>query len=155
MNTIYAAARVLTMDAAQPHATHVAVHGDRIAGVGDLDAMKALGPHAVDERFADQVLMPGFVEAHCHLTEGTYWRYPYVGYFDRADPHGRVWSGCRSVASVLDRLGEFDREQPGTSPLSAWGLDAIHYADRPPSRAGVSRCAEVSACRHQVSTPSR
>src|SRR5688572_12993432 len=135
MNTIYAAARVLTMDAERPYATHVAVQGDRIVGVGDLDALAALGPHAVDERFADKVLMPGFVEAHCHLTEGTYWRYPYVGYFDRADPHGRVWAGCRSIASVLDRLSELDRQQPGASPLSAWGLDSIHYADRPPARA--------------------
>lgn len=71
--TVFVARRVITMDDSLPEATAVGVVGERIAAVGDLASMDAWREHydvVVDERFATQVLVPGFVDNHIH---------PYLG----------------------------------------------------------------------------
>jgi len=40
--------------------------------------MQAWGSFILDRRFADQVLLPGFVEGHCHLKEGSIWEQPCI-----------------------------------------------------------------------------
>src|SRR3954468_13758038 len=97
MTTIYSARRILTMNPSRPEATHAAVKDGRILGVGSIDELKGWGEYTLDETFSDKILMPGLVEGHSHTTEGTYWRYVYVGYFDRTDPDGRVWTGAGSI----------------------------------------------------------
>lgn len=130
--TVFVARRILTLNPAQPTATHVAVRDGRILAVGDEQRMRAWGPFELDTRFADQVLLPGFVEGHCHLAEGSVWRSPYLGWFDRRDPKCRVWPGLRSLAAVVQRLQALDAEmraagQPDTAPLIAWGFDPIYF----------------------------
>ena len=130
--TVYAARRIVTLNPAQPHATHVAVRDGRILAVGDLDRMAAWGDFTVDTTFADKVLVPGFVEGHCHLKEGGMWDMPYLGWFDRRDPQGRVWPGLRSMAAVVARLTEIDAQmaaagQPASTPLVTWGFDPIYF----------------------------
>ena len=49
-----------------------------------------MGDYTIDKSFTDKVLLPGFVEAHCHAMNGSVWENTYVGYFDRTDPDGRV-----------------------------------------------------------------
>ena len=107
----------------------VALRGGRIAGVGTVDQLRAAHDGAtVDDRYADAVLLPGFVEAHCHSMAGAFWIHTYVGYFDRRDPDGRVWPGCRSLDEVLDRLREADAElDDPEAPLIAWGLDPVYF----------------------------
>ena len=90
--TVYSARKILTMNPMQPEATHVAVRDGRVLAVGSLDEMHAWGDFALDERFASKVLMPGLVEGHCHLKEGSMWDWAYLGWFDRRDPQGKVWS---------------------------------------------------------------
>ena len=102
MTTIYSARRILTMNPARPEATHVAVRDGRILGAGTLEELTGWGAHAVDTRFADKILMPGLVEGHSHTMEGTFWRYAYVGYFERMDPDGRIWPGVASIEAVVD-----------------------------------------------------
>ncbi len=94
--TVYVARRILTMNAAQPHATHVAVRDGRVLAVGDLARAAAWGDYTLDSRFADQVLMPGLVEGHAHLTAGGLAQYSYVGFHARPAPAGLAWPGCRS-----------------------------------------------------------
>ena len=125
--TVYAARRIHTMNPAQPVATHVAVRDGRILAVGDLDRMAAWGAFKLDTTFADQVLLPGFVEGHCHLKEGGMWEMPYLGWFDRRDPQGRVWPGLRSMDAVVARLSELDAQLPGGQPLVTWGFDPIYF----------------------------
>lgn len=130
--TVYVARRIHTMNPAQPTATHVAVRDGRILAVGDLARMQAWGAFTLDERFADQVLLPGFVEGHCHLKEGSMWDMPYLGWFDRRDPQGRTWPGLRSMAAVVARLGELDAGMVAAgaapdAPLIAWGFDPIYF----------------------------
>lgn len=130
--TVYQAKRIVTMNPAQPSATHVAVRDGRILAVGDLDRMAAWGAFELDTRFADKVLLPGFVEGHCHLKEGGMWDRPYLGWFDRRDPQGKVWPGVRSMDAAVARLSEIDAQmaaagQPADAPLVVWGFDPIYF----------------------------
>ena len=125
---VYAARRIHTMDPARPVASHVAVREGRILAVGTLDEVRRWGPHDLDERYADDVLLPGFVEGHSHVGEGVYWRYVYCGRFDRTDPDGRTWPGLTSIEAVVARLREAHAALADPSqPLFGWGLDPLHF----------------------------
>lgn len=130
--TVYAARKIITMNPMQPAASHVAVRDGRILSVGSLEQAKAWGNAELDNRFADHVLMPGLIEGHCHLKEGGMWSMPYLGWFDRSDPNGKVWPGLRSMQAVIDRLHAIDREMQlagsgSDIPLVAWGFDPIYF----------------------------
>ncbi len=140
MNTIFQARRILTMNPSRPEATHVAVRDGRILGAGSLDELRGWGPYVLDDRFAAKVLMPGLVEGHSHVSEGAFWRHTYVGYFDRTDPNGRVWSGVKSIDAVVERLrdaaaGRADQ----AAPLSGWSLDPIYFGSARMSRQDLDR----------------
>ena len=70
---IFTARRIHTMDESLPHATAVGVIDDRIVAVGDLASMapwREGRETIIDDRLADKVLMPGFIDNHLH---------PYLG----------------------------------------------------------------------------
>ena len=124
--TVFSAKKIVTMNPSRPEASHVAVREGRILGVGDLEELAAWGEYTLDERFADKVLMPGFVEGHAHTMEGTLWRYVYCGFFDRMDPNGKSWDGLKSIEAVLERLSEAEAKMDDPdAPLSGWSLDPI------------------------------
>ncbi|MEM7322768.1 MAG: amidohydrolase [Actinomycetota bacterium] len=126
--TVYRARRVITMNPATPTAEAVAVRGDRILGVGTVEELLAWGDANVDDRFAEHVLTPGFVEAHSHVMAGGMWTMPYLGYFDRRGADGKLWTGCQSIEAVLDRLVEVETAMDDPNePLLAWGLDPIYF----------------------------
>ena len=125
--TIYAARSILTMNPAQPRATHVAVRDGRILGVGSREDLAGWGPADVDDRYAGKVLMPGLVEGHCHLPEGGMWKFVYVGFYDRRGPDGRLWAGLKSFDAVADRLREAERSLPAGETLIGWGFDPIFF----------------------------
>ena len=141
--TIFSARKILTMNTYQPVTTHVAVRGGRILGTGSLDELAEWGDYTIDKSFADKVLLPGFVEAHCHAMNGSVWENTYVGYFDRTDPDGRVWLGIKDLDGVLDRLREIERtlDNPEQT-LVAWGFDPIYFSDG--VRMTVSHLDQVS-----------
>ena len=142
MTTIYSAKRILTMNPARPEATHVAVRDGRILGAGTLDELEGWGAHTLDERFADKVLMPGLVEGHSHTMEGAYWRYTYVGYFDRTDPDGRVWGGVQSIDAAVERLTAAGTAlKDPAQPITGWGLDPIYYGERRCTRHDLDRAS--------------
>ncbi|MGE0422292.1 MAG: amidohydrolase [Reyranellaceae bacterium] len=129
--TIYRARRILTMNPARPEATHVAVRDGRILGAGTPEELAGWGPATLDERFADKVLMPGLVEGHSHASEGTFWRYVYLGRFDRMDPDGTVWPGADSIEAIIARMKQAEAALAAPdAPLSGWGLDPIYYGER-------------------------
>jgi predicted amidohydrolase YtcJ len=137
---IYRARRILTMNPSRPEATHVAVREGRILGVGRLEELAGWGAYTLDETFADKILMPGFVEGHSHASEGTLWRYRYVGRFDRMDPAGKIWSGAQSIEDVVARLQEGERGLASPDePMSGWGLDPIYYGGRRVTRQDLDR----------------
>ncbi|MCB1339838.1 MAG: amidohydrolase [Pseudooceanicola sp.] len=142
--TVYPARSILTMNPARPRATHVAVREGRILGAGTLEELAGWGDYTLDDRFADKVLMPGFVEGHAHTSEGSLWRNTYLGWFDRMDPAGKTWSGLKTIDAVLDRLREAEAQLPADAPLSAWGLDPIYMDNQRVNRAQLD---SVSATR--------
>ena len=126
--TVFSARRIITMNSRQPFATHVAVRDGRILGVGDLRSLAAYGQHDLDDRFAGAVLMPGLVEGHCHLKEGSMWDMPYLGWFDRRDPDGVVWPGLRTMDAVVARVADAaTRLVDADAPLICWGFDPIYF----------------------------
>ncbi|SDQ58582.1 amidohydrolase [Arthrobacter crystallopoietes] len=143
--TVYPARIVRTMDPARPTAEAVAVRGDRIRAVGTVAELMAYPGAVLDERYADAVLLPGFVEAHSHAGSGNVWANTYVGLVDRTGPDGRRWPGCRTIDEVLDRLRAAEAElQDPDAVLMAWGLDPIYFPGQPLAAAELDR---VSATR--------
>ncbi|WP_417660254.1 amidohydrolase [Pseudomonas sp.] len=125
--TVYAAKRILTMNPSQPEATHIAVRDGRVLSVGPLATMDELGEYTLDQRFAENIILPGFVEGHSHALEGAMWSYLYLGYFDRVDPDGLNWPGANSIAAMQDRLREGAALLPAGEPLIAWGFDPVYF----------------------------
>ncbi len=145
--TIFAARAILTMNPAQPRATHVAVRDGRILGVGSREDLAGWGPAELDERYADHILMPGLVEGHCHLPEGGMWQFAYVGYYDRRGPDGRMWPGLQSFEAVAARLREFAAGLAPGQTLIGWGFDPIFFGGQ---RMSVRDLDAVSADRPVV-----
>ena len=145
MTIIFSARKIITMNPSRPEATHVAVRDGRILGAGSLEELEGWGEYTLDETFKDKVIMPGLVEGHSHAMEGTLWKYTYVGFFDRMDPHGKIWDGVKDIDAVIDRLKEADAliEEPD-SPLPAWSLDPIYFNNERVTREDLDR---VSATR--------
>lgn len=125
--TVYAAKRILTMNPSQPEATHIAVRDGRVLSVGPLEIMDELGEYTLDQRFAQNIIMPGFVEGHSHALEGAMWNYLYLGYFDRIDPERVNWPGVKSIVEMQQRLREGAVGLAEGEPLVAWGFDPVYF----------------------------
>ena len=126
--TVFPARTIVTMDPAQPEVEAVAVRDGRVLAAGSFEECTSWGPHEVDRRFADHVLVPGMIEAHGHRLEGAFALLPYVGWFDRHRVDGGVTPGIRTYDAFLDRLRELDDETSGSSdPIVVGGFDPIYF----------------------------
>lgn len=146
--TVYPARKIITMNPMQAQATHVAVRDGRVLAVGALEDMQAWGTFELNTCFADKVLMPGLVEGHCHLKEGSMWDWAYLGWFDRRDPQGKVWSGLRSMDAVVTRLAQVDAQltadgRSASEPLIAWGFDPIYFGGERMTVEHVDRASQT------------
>ena len=145
---VLVAKKILTMNPAQPHATHVAIRDGRILSVGDSDDVRQWGDVEIVDTFRDKVLMPGLVEGHCHLMEGAMWDAVYVGYHDRRGPDGVRRPGLQTLHAVIDRLkAAHDLMTDEQAPLLAWGFDPIFFGTK---RLSVKELDTVSAQRSIV-----
>lgn len=135
--TIFSAKKIITMNPSRPTAHHVAVRDGRILAVGNFEEVSSWGGYTLDERFADKILMPGFVEGHAHAMEGSLWAKVYCGWFDRGDPHGRCWDGLKSLDAVIDRLKQSGNQTNGA--ISGWSLDPIYMGNLRVTRADLDR----------------
>ncbi|GAB3680395.1 amidohydrolase [Salinisphaera aquimarina] len=127
--TAYTAKTIHTMNPSQPTGQCVAVRGGRVLGVGPVEEIQRFGAVTIDDRYADKVLVPGFVEGHSHALEGSVWNHLYLGYFDRRDPEGQLWEGLKTPDAVQQRLAEHVDQGDNESPLIAWGLDPVYFDD--------------------------
>lgn len=125
MTVIYTARRIITLNPARPHATHVAVSDGRILGVGSAEDMACFAGAVWDNELADKVLMPGFVEGHSHCDIGAYEHMVPVGAYERTTPDGKVWPGLASVNTVLQRLREWAAKH-GDDVIIGWSFDPLH-----------------------------
>ena len=143
--TVFQARKILTMNPVQPQATHVAVRDGRVLAVGDLERAAAWGDYTLDTRFANQVLMPGLVEGHAHLTAGGLAQFTFVGFHPRPAPAGMSWPGCKNFDEVVAQLqaAEAALSDPD-APLLAWGFDPIFFGSE---RMTVEHLDRVSTTR--------
>ncbi len=143
--TVFRAHRIVTMNALQPVATHVAMRDGRILAVGDADSASSWGAARIDDSFVDKILLPGFVEGHAHLMAGGIWRYTYLGYHDRTGPDGTAWPGATEIDAVIARLKSAAAlPAEATASLVAWGFDPIFL---PTERLNRRHLDTVSATR--------
>ncbi|UPJ66820.1 amidohydrolase [Bradyrhizobium sp. 191] len=137
---VYSARKIVTMNPSRPLATHVAVRDGRIVAVGNAAEIAPFAGGAIDDRFRDKVLLPGFVEGHSHIMEGMMWSLPYVGAFDRRSPEGKVVSGVRDIDAIVARLQEAEsRIGDPDATLFAWGFDPLHIGGRMLTRRDLDR----------------
>ena len=142
---IFKAKKVITMNSYCPYGTHVAVKEGKILGVGSLEQLEGWGVYELDETFSEKILMPGFVEGHCHAPEGQIWNYPYLGFFERKDPDGKIHPKLENLDQVLERLRKADRlKNNPEEPLFAWGFDPLYFESE---RMSTRHLDSVSATR--------
>ncbi|HVI26307.1 MAG TPA: amidohydrolase [Xanthomonadaceae bacterium] len=117
--TVASAARIHTMDAAQPRATALAYDdGGRILAVGARDALLARYPRARRLDFGDATLVPGLIDAHGHV-EG-------LGLSHLSAD----LVGTSSKDEVLARLRAFERTLPAGAWLTGRGWDQNDWQDK-------------------------
>lgn len=119
----------ITADADQPKATGVAVKDGGITAVGDFDALrKQLSGATINEEYADQVLLPGLIDPHVHMTLGAMmYGAEMVPPWDVPMPDGEI-SGLTSRGALLTRIAEIDASAPD-GPLVLWGYHDLIQGD--------------------------
>ena len=106
-------ARVLTMDAGRPHAQAVAIRAGRIAAAGtEADAARALDAGADRIDCQGGLLLPAFIDAHCHLLA-------YAASLRSVD-----CSAARSIAEIQAAI----RDGADATPAGQW-IRAVGYEE--------------------------
>ena len=135
---VFVARRFVTMNRSMPYATHVAVRDGRVLGMGGPEIRDAFGPAGFDDRFAGDIVVPGFVEGHGHAADGLMWRNTYAGYFPRTAPDGTRHAGFKSIAEVVAHLRRAEAAMTDLDrPLVAWGFDPIYFGGPRMTRADL------------------
>lgn len=126
--TAYTAKTIHSLNPSQPAGQCVAVRDGRVLGISSLEEIERFGEVRVDDRYADKVLVPGFVEGHSHALEGSIWDHLYLGYFDKRDPDGQHWEGIKTLEAVQQRLAaKHVADGAEEEPLIAWGFDPVYF----------------------------
>ncbi|MCH8133845.1 MAG: amidohydrolase [Myxococcales bacterium] len=142
---VYTARKILTLEPDAPTATAVAVEAGEIVALGSLDDVRAaLGKRAfdVDERFADKVLMPGFIDPHLHpALAATILPLNIVSAMEWVTPTGRT-RPVRGRDSFLARLRELDHGMDDEDEwLLVWGYHEPYHGKL--SRAELDRVSST------------
>ena len=129
--TVFPARRIITMNPSNPEATAVAVRDGRIIETGSLETIEPWlrhHPHTVDERFANNVLMPGFIDPHLHpsmaavllpmhFVTAMEWRLPWGTVAPVTTPAGFI----KRVQELHESLEDPDE------PLFIWGYHHLWH----------------------------
>lgn len=129
--TVFTARTIRTMDPGRPLASAIAISGERIVSVGTLETMKPWLdkiPYEIDDRFRNDVLMPGFVDPHTHLRmSGIFMGLNYLGPIPSYGPAGQI-PPCHSREEVLERLQKLVAEaKDPAQPILCWGYDPAKH----------------------------
>jgi len=135
--TIYTAQKIITMETNIPEATAVAVEDGRIVTVGSLDSLSDyIENHGavVDERFADKVLMPGFIDPHIHPSlPAVLTQFPFLAPDDWHLPTGD-FPGAKTHEDYVARLKELvaahdASDHDASVPFIAWGYHQLWHGE--------------------------
>ncbi len=131
--TVFVADRFVTLHPGCPTATAVAVRGDRIVAVGDIDdVVSAIGSatYVVDESLSGRVVLPGLIDQHLHPILGAAalateviateeWVLP-GRTFEAANSHDEYLTRLRFAEQRLDDDGEW---------LFSWGYHSLWHGE--------------------------
>ena len=126
--TVFIAKKVVTMDPSLPIATAIAVSDGKILSVGSLDDLKPWTdkyPTIVDRQFANQVLYPGFIEAHGHPLIGglTQTSHP-ITYQPLPNPWGPAFPGVSNITAAIEQLKKYSTQMSDPAELLlSYGYD--------------------------------
>lgn len=131
--TVFLAKKIHTMDSILSVAQAVAVQGDKVLAVGSLDAVKRMLPThelIIDERFADKVLMPGFIDNHLHpALAGVLLPARFITPYDWQLPGQKV-IGVQGQDAFRRRLIELESSMPdGDEMLISWGYHQLFHGE--------------------------
>lgn len=124
-STVFTARRIITMDADLPDATAVAVRDGRITAVGSADDLRSAG--AVDDTFADAVLIAGLIDQHLHPVLGaTTLMTEVIAIEDWVLPE-RTFPAAHSAEEYRQRLTAAEQALPPGEWLFSWGYHALWH----------------------------
>ena len=131
MVTIFRAREIITLDPDRPSATAVAVLGTRILAVGSVEELQAAAggqPFAIDETFADKVVVPGLIAQHDHpLLTGLTMVSEIIAIEDWVLPAGTV-PAARSPGAYRARLAEANAKlRDPAALLVTWGYHPLFH----------------------------
>lgn len=130
---IYQAREIVTLDPAKPSSRAVAVVGDRILAVGELDELTAAAgkqAYRVDTQFADQVVVPGFIAQHDHpLLAALTMTSTIIAIEDWVLPQGTS-KAARGRDDYLKRLAEANASlKDPNAVLLTWGYHQYFHGE--------------------------
>jgi len=141
--TLFTARELVTLDESNERANAVAVRDGRILFVGttaSVTAQLGTAEFTRDDRFADAVLVPGFIEAHGHLLpNGSFSQHLWLGFDDRQRADGTVDRGCTTVEEVIARLREVAAATPPGEHVFGVGFDPTFLEGRTLTRHDLDR----------------
>ena len=118
---------LITLDAANANSDAVMIRGSRIFAVGQQKVLIKNFPDAeIDYSFADDVIIPGFIEHHIHpLLAAITMSSEIVAIDDWVLPNKKS-NGVRDRPGYIKRLKELEKNLEGAdTPLVSWGFH--HY----------------------------
>jgi len=131
--TVFTARKIITMEPALPEATAVAVADGRIVAAGSLESLSGWIERRgarIDKRFADKIVMPGFIDPHVHPSlPAVLTQFAFIAPDDWSLPTGE-FPGARTPEAFVKRLKELaaKHEDPAV-PFIAWGYHPLWHGD--------------------------
>ena len=110
---VFTGGPILTMRRESPRAEALAIDGDRIVAVGEAAAVRAAAPGAEEVDLAGACLLPGFIDAHHHFSEGALFN-------AMTNLH---WPAVRSVEEILAAVQARAAETPPGQWVIGEGYD--------------------------------
>ena len=131
--TIFIAKQIISMEQDRSVSTAVAVAGDKIIALGNLESIKAeLAGYELklDQQFADKVILPGLIENHLHPTlAGILLPTEFITPFDWHLP-GREIVGVQGRENYLKRLVEVESSLSDPAQfLISWGYHQYFHGE--------------------------
>jgi predicted amidohydrolase YtcJ len=129
--TVFTAKKFYTMEPTLPTATAVAVLDGRVAGVGTLEDLApwlAAHDHTIDDTFADNIVMPGFVDPHLHpFLPAVLSQMPFIAPDAWSLPVGD-YPGATTPAEYWALLEQrFAAHDPTDGPFFTWGYHPLFH----------------------------
>lgn len=122
--------RIITMDPARPDATAVAVAGGRIVAVGGDEVLARRAPTTRVVELGRRAMLPGFIDAHGHLTAIA----AYIGFVNLAPPPAGPVRDIEALQAALRQRIAEERIPPGQWVVGVGYDDSLLAEKRHPDR---------------------